>query len=147
VSNDVTRDRGNDGKGKRCDAKDANHYEEKTVVVRRERRASWILSERSCEESGKGEGRRTGARKRRVGEGRLRGRKEEKKIWRLIRRKRMEVEIRASINTSVLGNDRQLPNAGTHAQQPSVTHPTLAHHICVDKERPLLPDPIISPPS
>lgn len=42
ASNDVTRDRRNDSKSERSDGKDANHCGERTVVVRRERRASWM---------------------------------------------------------------------------------------------------------
>ena len=67
MSNDVTRDGRNDSKSERSDGEDENHCEEKTVVIGRERRASWMISERSCKGSGKGEGRRMGER-REVGE-------------------------------------------------------------------------------
>jgi len=55
ASNDVTRDRRNDSKSERSDGKDADHCGEKTVVVRREWRASWMSSERRCKGNGKGE--------------------------------------------------------------------------------------------
>jgi hypothetical protein len=69
VSNDVSRDGRNDSKDERCDAKDANHCEEKTVVVKRERRESWMSSEGCCEGSGK---RRDDGGRKRLREGKKR---------------------------------------------------------------------------